>query len=167
MAAPSSDDRIRRSGLTAEQQDVLRWDFERLQPGYSERPDAVLTIKAKADQIGRNEQTVRNWMRSERYQVTYEEISRHIIAAPERLMRLADKLYEMASSGEGDRQAVNDYLALVNRINPPKPLERERADLADMDDEAMFRLIVDAAGLRRWTVRVFDEKGDPVAFTTG
>ena len=115
-----------------------------------------------ADHLGVHPNTLRNWMGSDRYRTAYEEQARHIIASPDRMKLLADRLFALAAGENGDRQAINDYMSLVHRIDPPEPLRRERAEVADMSDEALLRLVVDICNLRGWAVTVTDAAGGDV-----
>lgn len=164
MAGPTSNaaDAIARSGLTDQQVQVLEWDLYR---HSREAPDdgQPQTLQDMADHIGISRQTLHTWMTSDKYRAAYEVAARHILASPDRLMIIAERLWSLATNKKNpDRQALNDYWKLINEIAPSEPLKREQADVTEMSDGDLLDLITDCALLRGWSVEVRNADGQMI-----
>ena len=87
------------------------------------------------EQHGVNERTVRRWKQDPRFIKLWEQRITEKNVGPERVSRILDVLYEAAE--KGDVKAATEYMKYVDRILPPKKVEREPEDLELWSDEEL------------------------------
>ena len=99
---------------------------------------------AWAEKHGLNERTVRRWKQDPRFIKLWEARATEKNVGTERIQQVLDTLH--AAAVAGDVRAATEYMRYVDRILPPKRVEREPDDLTLWSDEELARVAAELAG---------------------
>ena len=101
------------------------------------------------------ESTARSWEQSEQFQTAYRKVIQREFSSPEKMMKWLTLLENDAFGGElVNTNIAGKLLDLVEKLRPTVPLEEETSSLADLTDEELFALLINAASIRGWEVTV-------------
>lgn len=144
--------------LTLQQQRLLEWS---LTPKRLRNP---ATKKALSEEIGVKEDTLRAWAKKTDFLTEFDKGVYSEGLSGEKAQLMLTRLYADAEQSNSPREMIK-WLELRDKYFPVDLKDSSRDTLADLSDENLLQVIIDAAHLKNWTVTVLNEESDPITLT--
>lgn len=103
------------------------------------------TVKEWAVENDVNERQTRIWKQDPRFKAEWERRANELNVGVERVQEVLERLRQVFLD-TGDVTAAKLWLDRVDRVRPPKKVEEEDSEFADLSDEALVAALRDELG---------------------